>query len=324
MSLPLSLIIPNPHSGRRARVIDRSAWFGYTVVFLLALVLVRGIRFRLPGVLGFASNITVSDVIALTNQSRQQNNLPPLSVNDALARAAQKKAEHMFANNYWAHVAPDGTEPWYFIEEEGYSYLYAGENLARDFNGSKDVVDAWLASPTHRDNLLSNKYNEIGVAVVNGVLDGFETTLVVQMFGSSASVASSVSDTSSQGAVPAPTAVPTPPPSLAYPAALTGPFLETPKEKTTVSLPPIGSVEESRYPLRLLGRDASSRMVNFSGLVRSSSLIFLFFAGLLFFLDGLVARYRRIRRLSGHTLAHIGLLGIALIALFYTSSGMIL
>ena len=66
---------------------------------------------------------------------------------------------------------------------QDYDYLYAGENLAKNFGGSKEVVDAWYKSPSHRENLINDKYTDVGFAVVNGVLDGYETTLVVQMFG---------------------------------------------------------------------------------------------------------------------------------------------
>jgi hypothetical protein len=89
----------------------------------------------------------------------------------------------MFKNNYWAHVAPDGTEPWDFILGENYDYIYAGENLAKNFSTSGDVVEAWYNSPSHKENLINKNYTEMGFAVVDGKLNGYETTLVVQMFG---------------------------------------------------------------------------------------------------------------------------------------------
>ena len=89
----------------------------------------------------------------------------------------------MFTDQYWAHTAPDGTEPWTFMHQMGYQYVVAGENLARDFGQTDEMVSAWLASPTHRANIMNPKYQEIGIAVIDGVLEGYETTLVVQMFG---------------------------------------------------------------------------------------------------------------------------------------------
>jgi hypothetical protein len=64
-----------------------------------------------------------------------------------------------------------------------YNYTYAGENLAMNFSEAEDALSAWLASPTHRDNILSQNYEDIGVAVVVGEINGTETTLVVQLFG---------------------------------------------------------------------------------------------------------------------------------------------
>lgn len=103
------------------------------------------------------------------------------------------KAADMFARGYWAHSAPDGTQPWAFILNTGYNYLHAGENLARDFSDPQSVVIAWEESPTHNANLISSKYQDIGVAVMDGVMDGVDTTLVVQMFGSLPSSAPKVS-----------------------------------------------------------------------------------------------------------------------------------
>lgn len=137
----------------------------------------------IPGVLGYASNINVNDLLTFTNDRRERDGVGALTINPKLTAAAQEKAKHMFTNNYWAHVAPDGTDPWSFIIGQGYDYLYAGENLAKNFSTSSDVVEAWYKSPSHRENLISDKYTDVGFAAVNGILDGYETTLVVQMFG---------------------------------------------------------------------------------------------------------------------------------------------
>jgi len=133
--------------------------------------------------LGYASFIPPQTIVELTNNERIKLGLSPLKFNETLSKAAAAKAANMFQKGYWAHNAPDGTEPWSFILASGYSYLHAGENLARDFNSPESVVTAWMNSPTHKANLISAKYHDIGVAVVDGNLNGVETTLVVQMFG---------------------------------------------------------------------------------------------------------------------------------------------
>lgn len=134
-------------------------------------------------VLGVATDITISKLFLLTNQERVKLGLPPLQENPQLAIAAENKAADMFKKDYWSHFAPDGGSPWDFIKQTGYQYEAAGENLAKNFLFSKNVVDAWMNSPTHRENVVKKEYQEVGYSVVNGMLNGEETTLVVQMFG---------------------------------------------------------------------------------------------------------------------------------------------
>ena len=143
-------------------------------------------------ILGYASSITPAQVVSLTNSQRAKSGLPPLTLNSKLTNAALSKGQDMFSDQYWAHIAPDGKEPWSFIGEAGYSYRVAGENLARDFSNSNDMMGAWMRSPTHKANIVNNRYKEIGVAVIDGVLSGHETTLVVQMFGSPQQVVAAV------------------------------------------------------------------------------------------------------------------------------------
>ena len=134
-------------------------------------------------ILGYASNITVIQVIESTNGLRSGSGIGTLRYNEQLSRAAVAKAQNMFSEGYWAHTSPSGREPWDFIKSSGYRYRIAGENLARDFDSTSPMMDAWMNSPTHRANIMNPRYEEIGVAVVDGLLNGIETTLVVQMFG---------------------------------------------------------------------------------------------------------------------------------------------
>lgn len=123
-------------------------------------------------ILGYAANISSTEIVSLTNQKRTEAGVSSLIYNLQLEQAARQKGQDMIENDYWAHVAPDGTEPWVFFVDAGYKYRYAGENLARDFSNPQDAINAWMASPSHKDNLLSDKYKEIGIAVVEGDLGG--------------------------------------------------------------------------------------------------------------------------------------------------------
>jgi len=140
-----------------------------------------------PDVLGFATDISTGRLFELTNQKRLENGIPPLVLNQELSNAAAGKAQDMFGNNYWAHISPSGKTPWDFIIGANYQYIYAGENLAKDFQDADGVVSAWMNSPSHRDNLLQAKYKDVGFAIINGRLSGEETTLVVQIFGTKSS-----------------------------------------------------------------------------------------------------------------------------------------
>ena len=133
--------------------------------------------------MGVAKDISVTKLTEYTNEQRKINNVKPLKYNKQLATAANEKAKSMFVNNYWAHFGPHGETPWQFITKSGYRYDAAGENLAKNFLYSKNVVTAWMNSPTHRDNVLRKDFSEVGFAVVDGTLGGEQTTLVVQMFG---------------------------------------------------------------------------------------------------------------------------------------------
>jgi len=175
--------LPQSEGQWRAPLIRKKALGSYFLFFSLLFLTLANLDHRFPGILGFATDISTEDIVSLTNEERSKHNRSTLKLNSKLSLAAEAKARDMFAKNYWAHNSPDGLEPWDFIDDTGYRYFSAGENLAKDFNHSNSVVKAWMDSPSHRENLLSDAFSEIGVAVVNGELNNFETTLVVQMFG---------------------------------------------------------------------------------------------------------------------------------------------
>lgn len=149
-------------------------------VLLLSIVLVS--RFGFTELL--ASEISTTNLVELANEDRQNKGINPLKYNKKLERAAFLKAENMFKEQYWAHYGPHKESPWQFILESGYTYAYAGENLAKGFSDSQSVHDAWMASPTHRANIMDGQFQEVGIAVVKGKLLGSDVFLVVQMFGS--------------------------------------------------------------------------------------------------------------------------------------------
>ncbi len=255
-------------------------------------------------VLGFATDISIDKLYQLTNTVRQENQLSTLTYNEQLALAAQKKAQDMFQKNYWSHYGPDGATPWDFILASGYKYEFAGENLAKNFLFSQGVVDAWMASPSHKENILRKDYSEVGFAVVNGLLNGEETTLVVEMFGKPLATTASVPET----AAPEKLAVNQP---EVRPLAAEAKSVE---EVKTVNIPKQAVLAQNTQPTKNV-----ARLLSFN-----SSFIFLSFLLLTLILDMYFARKLKVIRISGKNFAHLIFIGFMFIGLFIIIKGSIL
>lgn len=297
--------LPRKSNNYKAHLLHPSSLSVLVSLFLIAQFSLNFFLLVEPSVLGFASNITPEQVIELTNQKRLENGLSPLQLNQALTQAALAKAGDMFAFDYWAHNSPSGRDPWSFFRESGYSYLYAGENLARDFMNSEGVVEAWMNSPTHRENILNARYEEIGLAVVDGTLEGVETTLVVQLFGTPTPAPLAQKPTTS---VRTPETVPVPVPKLGESSSIEEKIAQTPITLAQAS-------GEEKYTPPLLSPFFLTKTLA------------VFLMGLLFgvlLLDWVFVHYKRVARLSGRNLAHLALIGTLLLAALLTQQGAIL
>ena len=129
-------------------------------------------------------SINTEEILQLINKERKDQKLNLLKINSKLTDAASAKTNHMFSAGYWGHFAPDGTSPWKFIKNSGYNYAFAGENLAKNYNQSKNIVNSWMNSPTHRKNILSNNFEDIGLFISRGEIEGKNVFLVTVIFGS--------------------------------------------------------------------------------------------------------------------------------------------
>jgi uncharacterized protein YkwD len=178
------LFFPHQGNNHRAKLLHHSSLSFLILLFLFFGMLVKTVSIANPSVLGISYSLSATELLNLTNIEREKRGLPPLVLNQKLNKAADFKAKDMFKKDYWAHFAPDGTSPWSFLKSAGYDYVYAGENLARGFTNSQEVLAAWMASPTHKENILSPKYQEVGFAIQEGRLLGENTILIVEMFGS--------------------------------------------------------------------------------------------------------------------------------------------
>lgn len=206
------LFYPQKSNNHRPKILHPRPMIFMSLIalgFFQIVGIVSSINLPQGNILGYASSITVAQVIEGTNRERASQGLVQLTYNGVLSEAALAKAQDMFNNQYWAHTSPTGKEPWDFIKSVNYNYKVAGENLARDFDSTGPMISAWMNSPTHRANIMNPRYRDIGLAVVDGKLNGTETTLVVQMFGTM--VDGSVTNSNPSVEVPAVTVAETKP-----------------------------------------------------------------------------------------------------------------
>jgi uncharacterized protein YkwD len=139
---------------------------------------------KVGSVKGAQTDFSRQALLAESNNVREANDVPLLNLNNDLNSAAGLKARDVLVRQYWSHVAPDGTTPWYWFREVNYKYDYAGENLAKGFQTPSGVVTAWMNSEEHRRNALSKDYQDVGFGVAEGMLNGEQTTVVVALYGS--------------------------------------------------------------------------------------------------------------------------------------------
>lgn len=136
-----------------------------------------------PKKLDYLANVLPGALVSFTNHVREEQHLPDLKENPLLAQAAQLKANDMASRGYFSHKTPEGQDPWIFLNQVGYGYASAGENLAVNFTDSKAVHNAWMNSPTHRANILQGKFTEVGIATAEGKYKGKDVIFVAQFFG---------------------------------------------------------------------------------------------------------------------------------------------
>lgn len=301
----LHLVIPRSSNRNKAKLLHVDSLLVFASFLIIFQAVISFLPKFGPSILGYAAQISPSEVVRLTNEKRAQNGLSPLTINETLSSAAYGKGRDMLEKDYWAHVAPDGTQPWAFFTTFGYSYRYAGENLARDFSNPSSAVDAWMASPTHRENILNPKYKEIGIGVIEGDLAGVDTTIIVQFFGTrySDTVGAPVAQVQNSTSTKAPV-IETPAPSI-VPAIVSTP---TPLPSDTNTL--IGSVKPA--------------VVSPFDTTRAVSIVVVGMLLTVFLLDNIVAMQKNVVRIGGRAFAHISFLGMILLIVTILKAGQIL
>ena len=283
--------LPHKDTHKKAHLISWEGLLIYVLLFILLQVGFSIISYTKPGILGITASIDQKKLIELTNIERQKKGLGTVVENEALDKAAKLKAVNMFEENYWAHFAPSGKTPWDFILGSGYKFTFAGENLAKNFYTSDEVVQAWMNSPTHRDNLLNANYKDIGIAVAEGVLNGQKTTLIVQEFGTTELLARK--------------------PTI----EVQGKQLAVPSQDLT-NKPPLSLVSSPHINTKTLFDPYQVTKVAGFGVI--------IFMTLLLSLDFWILKKRGVFRISSHHIAHMALLSLTAGSLLLASPGAVL
>jgi uncharacterized protein YkwD len=91
---------------------------------------------------------------------------PPVSWNAQLEKAAYTHSADMYTNDFFSHIAPNGSRGGKRIAAAGYSWKAYGENIATGYKNERDVVEGWIKSPGHCKNIMNKAYKEMGVARV--------------------------------------------------------------------------------------------------------------------------------------------------------------
>lgn len=106
----------------------------------------------------FAGSAQGNAAFEKVNQIREANGLQPLTWDNSIEAAGNVRAEEI--SRSFSHTRPDGSA-WYTADD---SVLY-GENLAEYYNSADEVVAAWMASPDHKANILSDQFTTGAISV---------------------------------------------------------------------------------------------------------------------------------------------------------------
>jgi uncharacterized protein YkwD len=116
-----------------------------------------------------------AQMLELVNRERAEAGLQPLAADDELREVARRHSADMFARGYFAHVTPEGRDPFARIREGGITFRTAGENLA--LAPTLSIAHTGLMnSPGHRANILRPQFGRVGIGIMDGGRRGLMVT----------------------------------------------------------------------------------------------------------------------------------------------------
>lgn len=298
---------------------DYRPWITSPSALLTFCLIIWCIRLLVPANFSSAAGgIDATDLMAKINNERTNRFISALTTNTKLIVAATEKSNDMLTKSYFAHIDPDGNYVWPKIVAAGYgNYLTLGENLAIDFTTSSGVIEGWMNSPTHRANVLNEKFQDQGLAALFGTFSNHETIAITSLFGALAKkTTQNQTITPTPVPTPAPTPVPPPPPAIKAPIAkVNPPPSKPPPSPTPAPTPIIPTPEEKSEPEPVIGQatipvsEEASFISTLRIILGIFALIYVFFL----ILDSVIIYRAKIKRASIHSSPHTLL--FALIAL---------
>ncbi|NLU69771.1 CAP domain-containing protein [Streptomyces sp. HNM0574] len=105
-----------------------------------------------------------AEVLRLVNEERAEAGCKAVTADSGLARLAREFSTDMAERDFFSHTTPDGKSPWDRAEALGIPRL-GGENIARGQADAEAVMESWMNSPGHRENILNCDYRTLGVGV---------------------------------------------------------------------------------------------------------------------------------------------------------------
>ncbi|WP_433292288.1 CAP domain-containing protein [Actinoplanes sp. CA-030573] len=104
-------------------------------------------------------------ILALINQNRRRGGCDSVSLDRRLIDAANEHAADMARRRYFAHESPNGDGAGDRVRDNGYKWKRYGENIARGADSPYEVVDGWMHSPEHRENIMDCRLEQMGVGL---------------------------------------------------------------------------------------------------------------------------------------------------------------
>jgi uncharacterized protein YkwD len=104
-------------------------------------------------------------ILTLINRNRERGGCDDLSLDRRLIDAANEHAADMARRRYFAHQSPNGDGAGDRVRETGYRWKRYGENIARGVDSPYEVVDGWMHSPAHRENIMDCRLHQMGIGL---------------------------------------------------------------------------------------------------------------------------------------------------------------